>query len=110
MFPPNLIAPPCLRSNVLLPGSTWPGLHQNAIARRRTPARSLTSLCIPRKLVLGLLVAVHDQFVEEAAGLALWVVVGLGTFVLLLEVGAGLLVDIILVLSGVKGSYFGTRS
>jgi hypothetical protein len=47
---------------------------------------------------------VHDQFVEEAARLALRVVVGLGTFVLLLEVSAGLLVDIILVLGGVEGS------
>jgi len=93
----------CLWSNVLLAGSTSSGLHQDAITRSRTPARSLTVLCILQKLVLGLLVAVHDQFVEEAARLALRVVVGLGTFVLLLEVSAGLLVDIILVLGGVEG-------
>jgi hypothetical protein len=63
-------------------------------------------LSIPRKLVLGLLIAVHDQFVEEAAGLTLGVGLGfgLGTFILLLEMSASLLVDVIFVLGGVEGS------
>lgn len=57
---------------------------------------------LPRQLLLGLLVAVRDELVEETAWLALVVAVTLGSFNLSLQVAGGFVVDIVFGLDFVK--------
>ena len=52
-------------------------------------------LRLARQLLLGLLVAVRDELVEEAAGLALLVAVFLGVLDLLLQVGVRFVVGFV---------------
>jgi hypothetical protein len=73
-----------LRLYILFSGGTGACLYQHSVARCRTPPRSFTSLCIPCDLIFSLLVAVHNQLVEEATRLAVGVAFGFGTFGLLL--------------------------
>jgi len=51
-----------------------------------------------QQLLLGLLVAVHDELVEKAAGLPVRVVGGLGLLNLLVEVTGGFLVYVLRVM------------
>lgn len=53
---------------------------------------------LPRKLLLSLLVPMHDQLIEEAAGLALIVTIGLGFVCVFLQVAAGFVVNIVFVI------------
>ena len=67
-----------------------------ALGGRSVSGRGVALGLLAQKLVLGLLVAVHDELVEEAAGLAVGLVfLGLGALDFAVQVAGGLLVEVV---------------
>ena len=51
-------------------------------------------LALPQDVIFGLLVAVRDQAVQEATRAALWMLIGLGSLDLAVEVAGSLIIEV----------------